>query len=186
MFTYPELMQESVVDIGTDIRDISRVPQIFTPMASSIMANRWYPWTYLVAIFLGIFISIMIRVVARRNANLKLVRNRQANKSVRARLKKADRFRKADERDKFYEEIGKAIWGYLADKLNIETSGLSRDVILKQLKRRGISKELRTEFLRILDDSEFSRFAPTSEKTDVTQLYCEAVDLIRNLENSLK
>jgi len=181
----PGIMQESVENIGTDIRDISRTPQEFTPLARSLMATRWYPWTYPLAILLGVVISIMIRLVARRNANLKLVRNRQANKSARARLKKADRFRKAEDQDRFYEEVGKAIWGYLADKLDIETSSLSRDVILKELKKRKITKELRNEFLRILDDSEFSRFAPSSEKTDMNQLFCEAVDLIRNLENSL-
>jgi len=127
----------------------------------------------------------MIRLVAQRNADLTLVRNRQANRSARARLKKADRFRKGGDQDGFYEEVGKAIWGYLADKLNIETSDLSREVILEELRLRGISEEMRTEFLRILDDSEFSRFAPTSEKSDVNQLFSDAVALIRNLENSL-
>lgn len=181
----PGVMHESVEDIGTDIRDISRTPQLFTPLASSLMATKWYRWLYLAAILLTILIGILIRLVARRNADLTLVRNRQANRSARARLKKADRFRKAGDQDGFYEEVGKAIWGYLADKLNIETSDLSREVILEELGEHGISEELRTEFLRILDDSEFSRFAPTSEKSDVNQLFSDAVALIRNLENSL-
>ena len=181
----PDRMQESVEDIGTDIRDISRTPQLFTPLASSLMATKWYRWFYIAAILLAILIGIMIRLLARRNANLMLVRNRQANRSARARLKKADRFRKADDQDGFYEEVGKAIWGYLADKLNIETSDLSREVLLESLEQRGISDDLRKEFLRILDDSEFSRFAPTSEKSDVNQLFSDAAALIRNLENSL-
>ena len=81
--------------------------------------------------------------------------------------------------------MGKAIWGYMADKLNIETSSLSREVILEDMIKRGISEEMRIEFLRILDDSEFSRFAPSSEKSDVNQLFSDSVVLIRNLENSL-
>jgi len=181
----PGVMQESVEDIGTDIRDISRTPQLFTPLAGSLMATKLYRWLYLAAILLAILIGILIRLVARRNADLTLVRNRQANRSARARLKKADRFRKAGDQDGFYEEVGKAIWGYLADKLNIETSDLSREVILEELGQHGITEELRTEFLRILDDSEFSRFAPTSEKSNVNQLFSDAVALIRNLENSL-
>lgn len=181
----PGVMRESVEDIGTDIRDITRAPQIFTPLASSLMANKWYRWFYLVIIFLSVLISITIRMVARRNADLTLMRNRQANRSARARLKTADRMRKTDNRDGFYEEVGKAIWGYLADKMNIETSELSREVILSALKKRGIKEEMRAELLRILDDSEFSRFAPTSEKSDVDQLFGDAVSLIKNLENSL-
>ena len=105
---------------------------------------------------------------------------------ARAHLKKADRLRKSEETGKFYEEIGKAIWGYLSDKLNIETSKLSREVVLEQLQKQDISESLKDELLRILDDSEFSRFAPSSEKSDVNQLYGDAVSLIRNLENSLK
>ncbi len=181
----PGVMQESVRDIGTDIRDISRAPQLFTPLSNSLMATRWYRWVYLLAVVAGLLISLMIRKLARRNANLTLVRNRYANRSARARLKRADRFRRAGEPDKFYEEVGKAIWGYMADKLNIETSSLSREVILEDMIKRGISEEMRIEFLRILDDSEFSRFAPSSEKSDVNQLFSDSVTLIRNLENSL-
>ncbi|MEN8228534.1 MAG: BatD family protein [Bacteroidota bacterium] len=181
----PGVMQESVKDIGTDIRDISRDPQFFTPLASSLMATKWYRLFYLLAVLTGLLISIMIRMVARRNADLTLVRNRHANRSARARLKSADRFRRADEPDRFYEEVGKAIWGYMADKLNIETSSLSREVILEAMITRGISEEIRIEFLRILDESEFSRFAPSSEKTDINQLFSDSVALIRNLENNL-
>lgn len=181
----PGVMQESVENIGTDIRDISRAPQLFTPVASSLMATRWYRWLYLGVTILAILVSLMIRIVARRNADLTLVRNRQASRLARARLKKAERFRKSGEQDHFYEEVGKAIWGYLADKLDIETSALSRELILNQLKIRGIDEQMRLEFLRILDDSEFSRFAPSSEKSDVNQLFSDSVALIKNLENSL-
>ena len=182
----PGVMQENVADLGTDIRDISRTSQPFTPLAYSLLAARWYRWTYPMIFLLGIIILILFRLVARRNADLTLVRNRQANKMARARLKMADRLRKSEEAGKFYEEIGKAIWGYLSDKLNIETSKLSREVVVEQLQRQDISETLKVELLRILDDSEFSRFAPSSEKSDVNQLYGDSASLIRNLENSLK
>ncbi len=182
----PGVRHESVENIGTDIRDIVRTPQVFTPLASTMFTKSWYIYLYPLIAVMGLLSLILIRLVARRNADLKLVRNRQASRSARARLRKADRFRKTGDADGFYEETGKAIWGYLGDKLNIETSGLSRDVIIKELEERGISEEVRTEFLRILDDSEFSRFAPSSEKSEVDQLYNDAVTLIKNLENSLK
>ena len=101
-------------------------------------------------------------------------------------MKQADRFRKADDPDRFYEEIGKAIWGYLSHKLNIETSGLSREVILEHLELRKVPEEQQSELLRILEESEFSRFAPTSERSDMNKLYSDAAQLIRNLENTLK
>jgi hypothetical protein len=181
----PGVTHESVENIGTDIRDISRAPQIFTPLAASLMARSWYRWLYPIALLLTLLVIVLIRVLARRNADLTLVRNRKANRSARNRLRNADKFRKGNEMDRFYEEVGKALWGYLADKLNIETFVLSREVIADEMKRRGIDEELQKEFLRILDESEFSRFAPSSERSDINRLYSDAVAIIRNLENKL-
>ena len=181
----PGVMRESVDNIGTDIRDISRAPQQFTPLAVTLMGKAWYQWIYPLALFMAILVILLIRLLARRNADLSLVRNRKANKSAKNRLKKADRFRKANDLDKFYEEVGKALWGYLADKLDIETYHLSREAILEELERRGIDEALRQEFLRILDESEFSRFAPSAEKSNADRLYADAATIIRNLENKL-
>ena len=121
-----------------------------------------------------------------RNADLSLVRNRKAGKAARSRLKKADRFRKTGQAESFYEEIGKAFWEYLSHKMTIETSELSRDGVAEQLKQRTVPQEQTDELLRILDESEFSRFAPSSEKSDMNQLYGDAASLISKLENSLK
>lgn len=181
----PGITRESVENIGTDIRDISRAPQQFSPLSVTLMAQGWYRWLYPLALFITIVVILLIRLLVRRNADLTLVRNRKANKSARNRLRKADRFRKGNELDRFYEEVGKALWGYLADKLDIETFNLSREVIKEELERRGIEEALQVEFQRILDDSEFSRFAPTSERSDVDILYTDAVSIIRNLENKL-
>ncbi len=181
----PGVLQESVEDLGTDIRDIVRVTVPFTPLQSTLLGKQWYWMLYLLAIFIMTVVIILIRTVARRNADIKLVRNRQANKIARSRLKKAERFRKTGVHNNFYEEIGKAIWGYLADKLSIEISALSKDVILDKLEARGVADEIRNEFVRIIEASEFSRFAPSSEKSDVDILYRDTVSLFKNLENSL-
>jgi hypothetical protein len=182
----PGVVHESVRDLGTDIRDISRDSPVFTSVKRPLFGSQWYRLIYPFALLLALVLIVFIRVVAKRNADLTLVRNRLAGRSARARLKKADRFRKSGDPDKFYEEIGKAIWGYLSHKLNIETSGLSREVILEQLEKRNVPQEQRSELLRILEESEFSRFAPSSERSDMNILYSEAAQLIRNLENNLK
>lgn len=181
----PGIMQENVENLGTDIRDIHRTSQELTPVAFSLMGQRWYVILYLASLILAILAILYIRKVTRRNADLRLVRNRHAKRSARSRFKRADRYRKEGDEDHFYEEVGKAIWGYLSDKLGIEVSGLSREAISAELASRKVKPELLEEFSRILDESEFSRFAPTSEKSGTDQLYRDAVQLIRNLENSL-
>lgn len=182
----PGVVQESVRDLGIDIRDISRGTPIFSSVNYSLFGSLAYRLFFPIALIITIVLIVLISVVARRNADLSLVRNRKAGRSARARLKKADHYRKANDPDHFYEEIGKAIWGYLSNKLNIETSGLSREVILSHLEQRKVPQEQRNELLRILEESEFSRFAPSSEKTEMNKLYSDAAQLIRNLENNLK
>jgi len=182
----PGVLQESVKDLGTDIRDISRTPPLFSPVASTLFGARWYRWLYPLILLTAMVLIVLIRVLARRNADLTLVRNRHAGKSARNRLKKADRFRKANEPDNFYEEIGKAIWEYLSHKMNIETAGLSREHVLEKMENRDVPDELRIELIKILEESEFFRFAPTSERSDMDRLYSDAAQLIRNLENTLK
>ena len=73
----------------------------------------------------------------------------------------------------------------MADKLGIETSGLSREGISAELASRNVSPEVMDEFSRIIDESEFSRFAPSSQKSGTEQLYRDAMELVKNLENSL-
>lgn len=181
----PGIMQENVEDLGTDIRDISRGLPLLTPVAYSLMGQRWYKMLYLLVILLTILTLVYIRTVSRRNADLRLVRNRKASRSALNRFKLADKYRKKGDDDHFYEEIGKAIWGYLADKLDIETSALSREGIISELTSREVDPELMEEFSRIIDESEFSRFAPSSQKSGTDQLYRDAMQLVRNLENSL-
>jgi hypothetical protein len=182
----PGVVGENVRDLGTDIRDISREVPVFTVVKRSLYGSRWYSLFYVITLLLSLVLILLITVLSRRNADLTLVRNRKAGKSARTRLKKADRLRKTGDSDKFYEEIGKAIWGYLSHKLNIETSGLSRDVILEELEKREVQPDLQSELINILESSEFSRFAPTHEKSDMNSLYSDAAQLIRNLENNLK
>ena len=181
----PGIMQESVEDLGTDIRDISRIHPVLTPVAYSLMGQRWYKLLYLIVILLSTLIIIYIRTVSRRNADLRLVKNRQASRSALNRFKLADKYRKKGDEDRFYEEVGKAVWGYLGDKLGIETSGLSQEGIIAELASRKVASELLEELSRIIDESEFSRFAPSSQKSGTEQLYKDAMLLVRNLENSL-
>ena len=182
----PGVAHESVRDLGTDIRDIARTQPVFSTVASSLFGTLWYRWLYPVAIFLALLLVILIRMMTKRNADLTLVRNRKAGRAARSRLKSAERLKKADQADKFYEEIGKAVWEYLSHKMNIPTSELSREVVMEDLDQQEVPEEERAELLRILEESEFSRFAPSSERSDMHLLYRDAAKLISLLENSLK
>jgi len=42
--------------------------------------------------------------------------------------------------DAFYDEVLKALWGYISDKLNIPVSRLSKDNIEEKLRNHGVSE----------------------------------------------
>jgi hypothetical protein len=112
-----------------------------------------------------------------------LVRNRRAAKIAGKRLQEASRCLKTGEIDKFHDEILKAIWGYLSDKLNIPVSELTRINAFESLKQNEVAEEQINNLSAILDKCEFARFAPTSTDSEASEIYTGALNFIRSVEN---
>lgn len=182
----PGARGENVENIGTDILDINRNVPIFRSIGSTPLSHAGYWIIYVVLILLFIGSIIVLRTWFRQRADVRLMRNRKASKMARNRLRLADKARKAGDSETFFEEVEKAIWGYLADKLSIEVSSLSRDRVSEVLQGAGISESLQQELVRIIDDCEFSRYAPSSEKSDMDTLYGEAIRLLHNLDQNIR
>jgi hypothetical protein len=87
--------------------------------------------------------------------------------------------------DKFYEEILKALWGYLSDKLIIPVSDLTRTTAIDALRSGGIDEEHINDLSNILDKCEYARFAPSSSASEATGIYDGAMQFIRFVENSI-
>ena len=89
---------------------------------------------------LVIFLAILFirREQIRRNSDLSLSVTGKAAKIAGKRLQEASKCLKSGRIDKFYEEILKAIWGYLSDKLNIPVSDLTRNNAFVSLKKKEL------------------------------------------------
>lgn len=178
--------KENVKYLGKDIRFINTkdtsVKAVTKPFFGSTAFVLWF------IIPLGIFTTLFIlyRKQLRENANITLVKNKRANKQARKRLKKAEEHLKANNKEHFYEEILKALWGYTSDKLNIPVSELNKDNIDVQLTEHGVSDEVEKEFMDVLQTCEFARFAPTGGHEAMDTLYNKAVELISTLEEQIK
>ncbi|MEZ5071695.1 MAG: BatD family protein [Bacteroidales bacterium] len=181
----PGVGKESVDDIGTDIRDISRSEPHLRPVGFALMGNRMYAIGYLILLLGATAIFVLLRMVARRNADLTLLRNRKANSAARKRLKNAQRCLKSRDLDGFYEETTRAFWGYMSDKLSLETSRLTRESVQSDLRSRQVPAEAVEEFTRILDECEYSRYAPSSQQSEPQKLLDDAIQMIQNLETHL-
>ncbi len=92
---------------------------------------------------------------------------------------------KNDEIDKFYEEILKAVWGYLSDKLNIPVSEMTRSNAISALNDSGIDEQLINSLIKILDTCEYARYAPSSSETGAADIYEESSHFIKSVENLL-
>ena len=80
----------------------------------------------LIAVLFIVFFAIYRKQV-KENANIALVRTKKANKIAVRRLKKAERLLKERKKEEFYDEVLRAVWGYLSDKLNIPQANLTKD-----------------------------------------------------------
>ena len=138
---------------------------------------------YAFSLLAFLLVLFLRREHIRRNSDLSMVRNRKAGKVAIKRLHSASVCLKNDEIDQFYDEILKAIWGYLSDKLNIPVSDLTRTNAIAALQQQGIEEDNIKSLSEILDTCEFARFAPSSSGTEAASIYEGASQFIKSVEN---
>lgn len=182
---YGGVSKEDVKYLGKDIRFIKSDAGKLTKSANIILSKRSFYSVYAFALFAFLVILFFRREHIRRNSDLSLVRNRKAGKVAVKRLHTASVCLKNEQIDKFYEEILKAIWGYLSDKLNIPVSDLSRNNAVTSLIERGIDEERIKNLNGILDVCEYARFSPSASGKEATTIYEGASQFIKSVENSI-
>lgn len=106
----------------------------------------------------------------------------RANKVARRRLRSAQKFLDEKSYDKFYDELLKALWGYLGDKLSLPASRLSRDSIASVLGERGVSQELIDNLITVIDECEMARYTPQLSPDRASTVFNQASSAINGME----
>ncbi len=181
---YGGVSKEDIKYLGKDIRFIKSDPGKLTKAGNIISSKKSFYSIYGFALFAFFIILFLRREHIRRNSDLSLVKNRKAGKVATKRLHSASMCLKNGQIDEFYEEILKALWGYLSDKLNIPVSDLTRTNTIASLIEKGIDNEKINNLSEILDSCEFARFAPSSSGTEAATIYEGASHFIKSVENS--
>jgi len=182
---YGGVSKEDVKYLGKDIRFIKSSPGKISKSTKILMLKRSYISAYAFALFIFLVILFLRREHIRRNSDLSLVRNRKARQVAVKRLRTAAVCLKNEQIDKFYEEILKAMWGYLSDKLNIPVSDLTRNNAVNSLIEKGIDEETILELTGILDTCEYARFSPSASGSEAETIYEGASQFIKSIENSI-
>jgi hypothetical protein len=178
--------QESVKYLGQDIRYIKVTDVHFVSNSDIFFGSFTCLIAYLLITFLFVVFFIIYRKQVKENANTVLVRTRKANKTAVRRLKKAEKLLKENKREAFYDEVLRALWGYLSDKLNIPQAHLTKDNVETELSKYGVDEVLSTEFMNILNTCEFARYAPTQASGAMDQLFKQTVSAIGKMESTIK
>ncbi len=117
-------------------------------------------------------------------SNMAALKSKWANRIARKRLASAKKFLAQDKKELFYEEISKALWGYLSDRLNIPVSSLSKESAVAWLTEKNINPEMITKLSETIDECEFSRFAPGAE-SGMNTMYANTIALITGIETGI-
>lgn len=181
---YGGVSKEDVKYVGKDIRFIKTNAGRLMRSSNIILSNRSFYSGYAIALIAFLVVLFVRREHIRRNADLTAVKNRKAARIAVLRLREASACMKRNEIDRFHEEVLKAIWGYLGDKLNIPVADLSRNNVSEVLREKGIDEETIQDLTNLLDSCEYARYAPSATGNEAAQIYEKASGFIRTIENS--
>lgn len=134
------------------------------------------------------FVAALIihKKINKFNSDKVLVKNKKATKVAKKRLTNAYNFLKDNNQNGFYEEFSQAIWGYISDKLNIARSQLSIDTVKEIMSSKNVDESMINEFIELLNNCEFARFAPGDPSKKMDELYQKGIELITKAERILK
>ena len=142
-------------------------------------------WLCYIIPFLAVAILIPLRFRWMRiHADTVSLAARRANKLAARKLRKAAACLKANDRERFFDEILAALWGYAADKLRMPGSELNRDNVRGKLAANGVPDDEIDRFLNLIDQSEFAKYA--TGVVSMKDTYLLASEIIKNIDNSFK
>ena len=179
------MSKEEVKMLGQDIRFIKlggaqlrseRVPFIFS-------AAYWILLLGVLALFTMIYVALRKQI--RESQNAALVRGKRANKVAVQRFRVAKRYMEEQNRHAFYEEMLRALWGYMGDKFNIPVANLTKENVREELHKRGVSSEDSQRFTDIITRCDEAQYSPV-ESARMNDVYSEGVNLISRIESVIK
>jgi len=178
--------QEDLQELNKDIRHIKMGKAEVQDVDHFFYGSTAYGISLAVLALIFISLFIIFRKRAIEHADLTRMRGKKANKVATKRLKKAAKLMAENQSSAFYDEVLRALWGYVGDKLNIPVAQLSRENISQRLSERQVSPVVIAQFIEALDECEFQRYAPGDPKGNMQKVYDKAMTAISQIEKPQK
>ena len=172
--------------LNKDIRHIKTTPEELHGVNEFFFGSTsyWIALALLAIAFISLFVIFRQRAID--NANIGKMRGKKANKVATKRLRVANKLMTAGRSSEFYDEVLRALWGYVGDKLNMPVESLSRENISQRLSEREVSEANVNLFISALDECEFERYAPGDAKGNMNKTFNAAMTAIENIEDTMK
>lgn len=179
-------INQQSVKVEDDIRFIKTETPQYQYRDNHFAGSLGYWLWYIIPAILFVILALLNIKRAKENANITLVKTKRANKAAIKRLRVAEKHLKQHNKELFYDEVLRALWGYFSDKLSIPLAKLTKDNIEAELSVYGIDNSLIDKFMNILNTCEFARYAPATGDTAMDKLYNETISAIGEMESKLK
>ena len=178
--------QQKIESINNDINYIKN-STIFSEKTNQTISLNVLYFLFFLPLILMVLLSIILSFRNKNPLNLIDKKHKLAKKIASKRLKKAKEFLNTKNYDGFYEEIEKSLWGYFSDKFKVDIINLSKDSINDYFTKHQISKDVKNQFIDLINRCELERYSPVSNKSEqVNSLLSEAEKIIINVEAELK
>ena len=177
--------QQDVQQLNQDIRFI-KTGDVALHQQGDTFFGTWKYWAaYLLPFLLFVLFIVMGRKQMKTNANVALTRGKKANKVALRRMKTAKTLLDSHDASKFYDEVLRALWGYVGDKFNMSQESLNKENIEQSLTSRNVPAEQIEQFMKVLNDCEFARYAPGDVNENMENVYNSAISAITKMEDNL-
>ena len=177
------VQKENIQQVGTDIRYIYTGELKAASNRNTISFGTLLFWLcYVVPLSLAALMFIVFRKRIKENADVTRMRYKKANKVAQRRLKVAEQLLQQNKKEAFFEEIERAAWTYLSDRLSIPTAQLNKENIAQILTDKAVADTTIKQMLHVLSTAEFARYAPTSDSA-MHELYEDTIKIINQLES---
>ena len=178
--------QKDVKSLGTDIRYINvKNSQLSAKGVFFVGSALFWVLTALI-VLLAVLCWAAFRKIAARRADVAGAKNRKATKMAMKRLRLAGTFLRQNLYTAFYEELHKALLGFMSDKLNVPVAELSKERIAELLSEGGVPASLIDSFVGLIDACEFARYSPSAGNEAMTAHYEAALDVISSVDSNMK
>jgi tetratricopeptide (TPR) repeat protein len=178
--------QKDVKSLGTDIRYINVKNSQLSAKGVFFVGSALFWVLSILIVLLAVVCWAAFRKIAARRADVAGAKNRKATKMAMKRLRLAGTFLRQNLYTAFYEELHKALLGFMSDKLNVPVAELSKERIAEILSEGGVPASLIDSFVGLIDACEFARYSPSAGNEAMTAHYEAALDVISSVDSNMK